>query len=174
MQRANMLGYRIFYFERNEHGFIPPEHWARNALACVGSHDTPTLAGWWAGNDIDERERIGLADRDGAEHEREARRWEKAEVTRILHAHGWHDVNDVFSRSVAAGVHRLVAQSPARLVAAQLEDLVGMVDQANIPGTVEEHPNWRRRMPVAIEDLADHPMLRAVVDAIAEQRPRAP
>lgn len=171
MERANLLGYRIFYFERNDHDFIGPEHWARNSLACVGSHDTPTLAGWWAGTDIDARERIGFVDAEHAGWERDRRWWERGQAIGILHAHGWHDAGEDFSESVAIGIHRLVARSPARLVAAQLEDLVGMVEQANIPGTVEEHPNWRRRMPVAVEDLADHPLLRAVLGAIAHERP---
>lgn len=173
MERASMLGYRIFYFERNEHGFIPPRYWVRNALACVGSHDTPTLAGWWAGNDIDERERIGFTGGDAARWERESRWRERGEIIGTLHARGWHAANETFGEEVAAGIHQLVASSPARLVAAQLEDLVGLVDQANIPGTVEEHPNWRRRMPVAIEELADDPLLRRVVGVIAEERPRS-
>jgi 4-alpha-glucanotransferase len=174
MERAAMFGYRIFYFERNEHGFVAPEHWTRNALACVGSHDTPTLAGWWAGRDIDERERVGFASPEHASNERGSRNGERAEVLGILRGHGWHDIGETFGKGVAVGVHRLVARTPSRLMAAQLEDLVGMVEQANIPGTVEEHPNWRRRLPVAIENLADHPLLRAILDAIAQERPRSP
>jgi len=170
MRRAKLLGYRIFYFERDDRGFIPPEHWSRNALACVGSHDTPTLAGWWRGGDIDERERIGLSGNPDAE--REARRRERAEIIETLRSRGRHDVGEEFGEAVAAAVHDLVACSPARLVAAQLEDLVGTVEQANIPGTVEEHPNWRRRSPVAIEDLEHHPIFRAVLAALAARRPR--
>lgn len=172
MQRANLLGYRIFYFERNEAGFIPPEQWSRNALACVGSHDTPTLAGWWQGTDIDERGRIGFSGNPAAE--REARYRDRDEVMAALRARGHHEVGAEFSVAVAVGVHDLVARSPARLVAVQLEDLLGVVEQTNIPGTVQEHPNWRRRLPVAIEDFEGQPLFTAVLGTVAQRRPRTP
>ncbi|WP_309085205.1 4-alpha-glucanotransferase [Chelativorans sp.] len=174
MDRANLLGYRIFYFERNDHGFIPPEHWPRSALACVGSHDTNTLAGWWTGSDIALREEIGLYDQEGAQKERERRREEKRQAIEALHARGRYDAGEEFSEAVAAGIHRLVASSPSRLVAAQMEDLLGLTEQPNIPGTVSEHPNWRRKLPVPIEDLENSPMLTAVIQAIREERPRSP
>ena len=41
-----------------------------------------------------------------------------------------------------------------RLLAISLDDLLGVVDQPNIPGTVDEHPNWRRRLPLAIDEIA--------------------
>jgi 4-alpha-glucanotransferase len=174
MDRANLLGYRIFYFERNDHGFVPPEHWPRSALACVGSHDTSTLAGWWTGSDIDRREKIGLFDADAARAERERRHWERRQAIEALHARGFHDAREAFDDAVAAGIHRLVARSPCRLVAAQMEDLLGLVEQPNIPGTVHEHPNWRRKLPMPIEELENTPILRAVVRAISEERPRTP
>jgi len=172
MDRANLLGYRIFYFERDDHNFVPPERWPRSALACVGSHDTNTLAGWWTGSDIDERQRIGLYDEEAARKERERRQWEKSQAIEILRARGQPEIGEEFNESVAAGIHRLVASSPSRLVAAQMEDLLGLAEQSNIPGTVDEHPNWRRKLPVLIEELESASMLRAVIGAIREERPR--
>ncbi|WEX10433.1 4-alpha-glucanotransferase [Chelativorans sp. AA-79] len=172
MDRANLLGYRIFYFERNDHGFVPPEHWPPSALACVGSHDTNTLAGWWTGSDIDVRQQIGLYDEDGARKERERRRREKGQAVEMLRARGDHEIGEDFNEIVAAGIHRLVASTPCRLLAAQMEDLLGLPEQPNIPGTIDEHPNWRRRLPVPIEELENSSMLRAVVGAIREERPR--
>ena len=32
-----------------------------------------------------------------------------------------------------------------------LEDVLGVVEQVNVPGTIDEHPNWRRRLPVSLE-----------------------
>jgi len=171
MDRANLLGYRIFYFERNDHGFLAPEHWPRSALACIGSHDTNTLAGWWTGSDIDERQRIGLYDEEAARGERERRRREKNEAIEMLRARG-HDAGEEFTEAVAVGIHRVVASSPSRLFAAQMEDLLGLTEQPNIPGTIDEHPNWRRRLPVFLEELEDASMLRAVIGAIGEERPR--
>lgn len=173
MEQAGLLGYRIFYFERDWGGFISSERWPRSALACVGSHDTPTLAGWWTGSDIDLRERIGLFDPASAERERERRREEKGQAIAMLDSRGLYGAGEAFGEAVAAGIHRLVARSPSRLTAVQMEDLLGIIDQPNLPGTVEEHPNWRRKLPVPIEELDGSSILRAVIGAVSEERPRS-
>lgn len=173
MERVNALGYLVFYFERDEESFLPPAEWPRSALACVGSHDTSTLAGWWNGSDIDLRAAIGLFSATTAEEEQCNRQREKQQAVAALHALGERDVGESFDEAVAVGVHRLVASSPARLMAAQMEDLLGLVEQANLPGTIDQHPNWRRRLPVPVEAVAEVPMLQAVLKAIAEERPWA-
>ena len=55
--------------------------------------------------------------------------------------------NDLYS------IANFLARTKSRLLAVSLEDLLGVVDQPNIPGTIDEHPNWRRRLPVSIEDM---------------------
>lgn len=172
MDRAGMLGYRLFFFERANGGFLPPEHWMRNALACVGSHDTATLAGWWTGSDIATRRNIGFYNGETTERLGEERRHERRQAAELLRSRGMPVDEDRFDEDVAAAVHRLVARAPSRLFAAQLEDLIGEVEQPNLPGTVDEHPNWRRRIAVPIEELGDHAMLRAVTSAVAAERPR--
>ena len=173
MARADVLGYRIFYFERDETGFVPPEHWPRSVLACVGSHDTSTLAGWWRGKDVDVRLEIGLYDEEAARRERERRSLERREAIDLLHARGHRRAGQAFDETVAAGIHHLVASAPSRLMAAQMEDLLGLVEQPNIPGTMDEHPNWRRKLPVPLEKLDRSPMLHRVLDVIARERPRS-
>jgi 4-alpha-glucanotransferase len=76
----------------------------------------------------------------------------------VLRHHGIHH-NDVFS------MLRFLAQTPSRLMAVSLEDLLGVVDQPNIPGTVNEHPNWRQRLPVPIEEMASAIDVAALTDA---------
>jgi 4-alpha-glucanotransferase len=72
--------------------------------------------------------------------------------------------------SVVLALHRALARSPARIVVMQLEDALGVVEQANLPGTMAEHPNWRRRLMVALEELAAEPGVRSLAAAIAEGR----
>jgi 4-alpha-glucanotransferase len=45
-----------------------------------------------------------------------------------------------------------------------MEDVLGVRDQVNLPGTTNEHPNWRRRLPVALEDLKNQAALTATAD----------
>ena len=48
-----------------------------------------------------------------------------------------------------------MARTKSRLMAVALEDFLGVVDQPNVPGTVDEHPNWRRRLPLAVDEIID-------------------
>ena len=75
-------------------------------------------------------------------------RWDAlGALDELLRLHGI-DRNDFIS------VARFIAGTPSRLMAISLEDLLGVVDQPNIPGTIDEHPNWRQRMPVGVEEIA--------------------
>ena len=60
----------------------------------------------------------------------------------------------------------------SRLVAIALDDILGEREQINIPGTVDEHPNWRRKLPVALEDLEGYEPFRRVADVSREIRPQ--
>ena len=64
-----------------------------------------------------------------------------------------------------------VAQSPSPLMLAPLEDLLGLAEQPNLPGTVDEHPNWRRRLAPAAKDLFEAPAVQARARIIARRRP---
>jgi 4-alpha-glucanotransferase len=70
-------------------------------------------------------------------------------------------------------VHRFLARTPCRLFCVQIDDALGIHEQANLPGTVNEHPNWRRKMPIPIEELGAHPLFRALTTAVATERPRS-
>jgi 4-alpha-glucanotransferase len=77
-------------------------------------------------------------------------------------------------QNLAVAFHRLLARTPSRLFVVQAEDLTGMLDQVNIPGTVVEHPNWRRKLAVDLAALADLPIFQAITGALREERPKGP
>jgi 4-alpha-glucanotransferase len=185
MHEADMHGYRVLYFERREdHGFLPPHAYPREALACISTHDLAPLRGWWRGHDIDLRERAGLP---GGE-DSDARRPERARDRRLaclalaeegLLPHefdqamrGERDLPQDLPESLLVALHRYLARAPSRLLGVQLDDLTGAVEQVNVPGTVDDQPNWRRRVPVALEQLPEAPSFRAVCQAVREERPR--
>jgi 4-alpha-glucanotransferase len=74
---------------------------------------------------------------------------------------------------VALALHRLLARSPAKLMAVQIEDVLGAVEQANLPGTMSEHPNWCRRLGRTLEDLDRSAALRELGGVVANERPSA-
>jgi 4-alpha-glucanotransferase len=152
-----MLGMRVLWFERTHWGdFRAPDTWERQALALSTTHDLPTIAGWWNGRDIDWRSTIsGDPEPEGERHRRAA---DRTHLWRLLLceslAHGDQPPDDQ-PQAVIDGALGLMGATPCELAIAQIEDALGTVEQPNLPGTIDEHPNWRRRLPPG--DLSEHP-----------------
>jgi 4-alpha-glucanotransferase len=178
MHRANILAYRILYFEQEWGLFIRAAAWPEMALACLSTHDLPTLKGWWRGEDIDARRIFGLISPDYAA-EQDAKRGEERQalVNAFIDggqlpegARDWEAAE--LPPRVLAAAHRFLAQTPSRLAGVRLADLVGPETQTNVPGTLDQHPNWQRRAPVRIEDIGQDPVFREITTLMRALRPR--
>jgi 4-alpha-glucanotransferase len=153
-----LWSYRVMQFERDrEGGFVPPRHYPENALVTFTTHDLPTYAGWWSGHDLRVRRAVGM-DQGAADEQREN---DRRVLRRALEDEGaWSD-GDVVD------VIKFLAATPSRIVAVPLEDILGLLDQPNLPGTVDEYPNWRLRTPIMIEDLELEPRLSRIAAVMA-------
>jgi 4-alpha-glucanotransferase len=178
MQSANLLSYRIAAFERDHEGrFVPPAEYPALAAATAATHDMPTIKGSWLGRDIDWRRRLGLypdeaaAERDTEERYRDRRRWLEALAAAGLFAAA--DADIPYTAALSEAILAYMAGARARLFLVQLEDIAGMSEQANLPGTTEDHPNWRRRLALSLEELIDGPELRRAAQAIGAARYRS-
>jgi len=159
ISRWGLWCYRVMLFEREGDGrFKPPEAYPEGALATFDTHDLPTFRGWLENHDIAVKRDLGL---DPGESD-EARAWAHQKLREILaeRAHGYA-ADDV------AAVAAFLAATPSRLVVISLDDVLGVRDQVNIPGTTSEHPNWRRKLPLSIEALDNHEGLRRVAEVCA-------
>jgi 4-alpha-glucanotransferase len=144
--------YLVVLFEREWSGsFREPSRYAPNALATFNTHDLPTYAGWMTGHDLRTKRALGL-DPGETDEERERSRSAWRGASGPGHGHG-------FEHAV-----EFLAATPTRLISIALEDILGVEDQINIPGTVMEHPNWRRRLPIAVEELRSDQRLLRVAD----------
>ena len=182
MERMGIFAYRVMVFEKDERQeFRPPEHFTEQALAIFATHDLPSLRGWWNGIDIDRREALNLYPRPGmAEEERQARSHDRGALVPALIRHGLlpqgfnaaPPLDDAHTEALAAAAHAYLNRSRARLTMVQIEDVLGLETQMNLPGTTTEHPNWRRRFPVEVEDLLADPRLTRLAAAFAAERGR--
>jgi 4-alpha-glucanotransferase len=179
LTEAGLLGCRVLYFEQEGSGcFRRPAGYAQACLASISTHDLPTLRGFWLGRDIEWRERLGLfAEPLHAERERAERARLRKGLLRLLAAEGLLASELDPDRpptdlpwSVVQALHRVLARSSAQIVVMQLEDALSVAEQANLPGTIAEHPNWRQRLMVALEQLAAEPGVRSLAETIAEGR----
>ncbi|MDX9862627.1 MAG: 4-alpha-glucanotransferase, partial [Rhodospirillales bacterium] len=170
MAQAGILSYRLLYFERGSNGtFVPPADYPDLALAAVATHDLPPLQGYWNGHDIETRARLGLLASPTAERAAKRERVEdRAALTAALRDHGdlargGHPSPD----DIALAAYRFLARTPAHLLMVRPEDMLGLVEQANLPGTVGEHPNWKRRLPLTVQELAADPRIRRLAATLA-------
>ncbi|QOR39802.1 4-alpha-glucanotransferase [Billgrantia diversa] len=181
LARHGILGMRVLWFERDEEGdFLPPGKWSHDAIATSSTHDLPTLAGWWAGGDIEWRSRFGLlADDRDADDEHAERRVERSRLVRALHLVDDHvpesplDAAALPASQVLDACVRQLGLTPAPLTLLPLEDALGLEEQANLPGTLDEHPNWRRRLPDDAERLLASPEVAGRLTALAKARRQA-
>ena len=160
LQSAEVLSYRLLLFEQENGAFKPPAAYPRRALVAWSTHDLPTLAGWWAATDIRTREELGRITAEEAREERAAR--DKAREALVAAVKPDDDL--------ALAVHAYIASTPAAVMAVQIEDVLGVLPQANLPGTVDEHPNWRRRLPVDLEDWPRDRHFRRTASKLAQIR----
>ena len=147
LDRFGVLGSAVLWFESRDGWFLPPAHWRREALASVTTHDLPTAAGWLAGAGVELRASLGQLTRP-VEDERADAAWEREMLLAMLAHEGLLDDDLVLS------LHRALVASPCRIVLASLADAVGDLRQPNLPGTIDEYPNWR--LPLADPD--GHPL----------------
>ena len=148
MARSGLLGCRVAMFERDWKGdrsFTRAENYPPRAIASFNTHDLPTWSGWRAGRDIAWREKLGETDREAAQRMRAERREDVGAF------------DDLAGGDTADDLFEFLGQTKSRLVALQIEDILGLEEQPNLPGTIAEHPNWRRRLPIGAGELAGDP-----------------
>jgi 4-alpha-glucanotransferase len=151
--------YLVMMFERDAHGlFQGIDHYAQNALVTFNTHDLPTFAGWRSFGDLQLKRSLGI---DPGESD-DARRHALEMLANVLRHHGI-DAEDIYA------MIKFLSRTKSRLLAISLEDLLEVTDQPNVPGTVDEHPNWRQRLPIAVHEIAAAIDRAALKDAMAER-----
>ncbi|MDD5328932.1 MAG: malto-oligosyltrehalose synthase [Sulfuricella sp.] len=181
LESLGVLSYRLLYFEKGAEGsFKAPADYPARAVAAVGTHDLPTLAGFWQGTDLDLRSELGLFPSDA---QREAqivgRAQERAHLLVALEREGLLPAGVVpnpvsvpeMNADYIQAVYAYLARSPAKLALVQLEDMFGQLEQANLPGTTDlEYPSWRRKLPLNLEEWRADSRVAGLVETMKRER----
>lgn len=148
MHDSGVLGMEVLWFQRERRRFLEAERWSPRAAALTTTHDLPTVAGWWRGRDLDWLERLGRrAEYGDIATERRARDEDRAHLWSVIGSGPLPPPDD--PAPVLEAAFAFVGRTPSPLAMVSAEDVLGLAEQPNIPGTTDEHPNWRRRLPVA-------------------------
>ncbi len=163
LHRFGILSYRLFYFERNhpDPSFLPPDRYPTMALSAVTTHDLPTLYGFWSGRDLEVKGQLGISDASQLARQKSDRERDRTLMLHALEAQGMmqacpsHDASCVpaMTHDLCCAIYRYLSVSPSKLVLVSLDDVIGTMDQQNLPGTVSEYPNWMQKTPLPLEQI---------------------
>src|SRR4051812_6032522 len=151
MAEHGILSYRLLWFEDDD-----PAEWPAAAMAAITTHDLPTVAGLWTGADVAEQEEQGTGTQE------ELARGRASLLERLPKLADGASVEKAVEEA-----HRRLAEAPSLLLSATLDDAVGEPRRPNMPGTTDR-PNWSLPLPVAVEDLAAHPLVQSVAGTLAK------
>ncbi len=175
MAARNVYSYRVLLFEKHWDGrFLRPEEYPRRAIATATTHDLPTFAGYWSGNDIELRERLALYPSEEVRlHVENERVNDRQALLNALESAGLAPSAANGEQQCAAlchAMHVYLARSASALVALQIEDLVGMTEPVNVPGTSDEYPNWQRKMSCSLVEIFASDSVRRVLSDVQAAR----
>ena len=181
MAGAGLLSYRVLFFERWENGlFQRPENYPEQSMVTVSTHDLPTLAGWWTGNDLAWREKLELyPTEEMGQKDRNDRITDRNMLIDALIDMRVIDEEKVpqkapaeMNQELAVAVQKFLAKAPSAIQLIPLEDALGIREQVNIPGTIDEHPNWLQRIPVDTHQIWQQADMMNLVQTMGEERSR--
>ncbi|MCK0177427.1 4-alpha-glucanotransferase [Mycolicibacterium sp. F2034L] len=160
-----MLGCAVAWFTRDESApgepLLPPAKWPTRAAASISTHDLPTAAGFLSGEHVRARAELELL--DDVEGEQANADRERAEWLALLRSEGLLDTDaDADEAAIITAMHRLLAATPSRLKLISPYDVIGETRQPNLPGTVDEYPNWRLPLPLTLEQLRADPRIAEI------------
>jgi len=175
-----VLSYRLLLFEREtDGGFKAPAAYPAQALAAASTHDLPTLKSLWSGHDLDLRARLGLYPSDEQRARQVVERaQDRARLLVALEREGLlppgatvHPVSvPEMTPELALVIHVFIARSASRVAMVQMEDVLGQLEQVNLPATGAEYPNWQRKLPLNLEEWAADTRVAALTEALRQAR----
>ncbi|WP_224392604.1 4-alpha-glucanotransferase [Pseudonocardia sp. ICBG1293] len=176
MAERNLLGSTVLWFSRDpdpvtggdDGPLRPPRRWPERSVATISTHDLPTAPGFLAGEQVRVRAELGLLDDPTVEEAKAGA--ERDELLALLTSEGLLDSPDETDEdTIVVALHALLASAPSRLVLASLYDVLGETRQPNLPGTVDEYPNWRIPLPVSLEDALTDDRVRRVAAVLRDR-----
>ncbi len=161
LRKFNMLSYKLFYFERNypDSSFVPPQKYPDMALCAVTTHDLPTIYGYWSGQDIKMRKQLGMYPDDTLRQVQVSeRKRDKKLIISALKLQGivpedYPETITQMTLELCLAIYQYLAKTPCKLLLVSLDDIIGTLNQQNMPGTVDSYPNWMQKTPFTLEEI---------------------
>jgi 4-alpha-glucanotransferase len=174
LQERGIVRMYVVQYEADPREYEVLEPVPSDTVASVNTHDMPPFHRWWTGRDAADGIDLGLADEDDAERARQERAVIRDHIVSLLASSGCLDEQEAEDdpRAVLAGLLRWLGESDAPLVLVNLEDLWLEDEPQNVPGTIEERPNWRRRAVRTLEEMRADEVITSILRTLDDARRR--
>lgn len=161
MGHKKIFSSSVFLFEKEGHRYKLPGEYREYSVATITTHDLPTLRGFWELRDIELRKRLNLFKDSALEQLHiSSRESDKKAILSMLKEAGFlgndtidDELLNNYSGEILKAVHRFLIRTTSKITLFQIEDLIGEIDQKNLPGTTSEYPNWRLRLPIFFDEF---------------------
>lgn len=179
LAKAGIYSYKVFFFETAEDGgYLSPEHYVAQSMSALCTHDMPTLRGFWHCDDLKIGGEIGLyPDQAQLKHLFDNRLRCKQAILDSIEWHGFlpegvrnDAIHTPMDSALSEGLHLHLASGSSALMSVQLEDWLEMDKPVNIPGTVDEYPNWRRKLSQPLEEMFLRENINRLAAKVTEAR----
>ncbi len=178
MMGLNAFSFKIMHYQQDWQGLMEPQMYAPCSLIATGTHDLPTYVGFFKGLDLE----LGLEKKtispEQYQAHKENRKREKQLFFEAFEKQSF-DMNLTKEDFVANNqvpdffipyIYAYLAKTKSKILLVRPEDIFEMEEQFNLPGTYMEHPNWRYKLPVMLEDMVKDKRLKKVVEILKEER----
>ncbi len=181
IQDAGLLSFKVLFFERWQSGlFKRPENFPSQSIVTVATHDTATLSGWWQGRDLEWRQELnlypndeaGIAERNNRAQERQNLLAAFVDLDVIDLSKAPSSAPAIMNNELSIAAQKYLAASPSHLQLIPIEDVLELTEQVNIPGTIDQHPNWLQKLPVSLEEFDQVESVKNITAAMNLARPK--
>ncbi|WP_257477224.1 4-alpha-glucanotransferase [Acidipropionibacterium jensenii] len=172
LRDRGVLGTSVMWFEMDDAGHpLPPWAWREYALSSVTTHDLPPTVSYLSGAHVDARNDLGMLT-EPVEAERAHAAAERQSWVQALRDCGALTGQNPSDEQIVVAMHRMLRQTPSRVLNASLTDAVGDRRTQNMPGTTDEYPNWRVPLsgpdghPIWLEDVYSSPLAAEIAEVL--------
>lgn len=179
LRDSGVFSWKVLWFEQGRQGqYRAPRAYPRQSIASASTHDLPTLTGFWSGGDLQLGEELGLyPDKKTVLNLQQQRLKQKQALLDALHKAGAvpaRSAKQAASLAMTPGlnqsVHRFLADTNSALLGLQPEDWLGMTTPVNVPGTVDQYPNWRRKLVQPLESIFADDDVNKLLKTVTKRR----
>ncbi len=178
LRNSGIFSWKVLWFEQQHGGkYRTPDEYPRQSIASASTHDLPTLSGFWEAGDLLLGEKIGLYPGDAVQPLHQQRAAQKQALLNVLHQAGSLPASTPrqadklpMSPRLNQAIHRFLANTHSALLGLQPEDWLGMTTPVNVPGTVDQYPNWRRKLTQPLEEIFANTEVKKLLKTVSQQR----